>query len=164
MSEPYLGEIKLTSFGFAPNGWALCNGQSLPINQNQALFAVLGVQYGGDGITSFALPNLQGRMPIHQGRGFIAGNAGGEAAHTLTINEMPAHNHPPVAATSANSPSPSGTVWAPSGQQMYSTAADIDMASSAVASVGGDQPHENRAPYLVLNFIIALQGVYPSRN
>ncbi|SHG49463.1 Microcystin-dependent protein [Jatrophihabitans endophyticus] len=166
MSDPYIGEIKTVSFNFAPSGWALCNGQTLPINQNQALFAVLGIQYGGDGVTTFRLPNLQGRIPVHQGRGFVVGNAGGEAGHVLTNNEMPAHVHPAMAQSTASTPgaSPAGSVWATAAEAGYAPAPNALMAPGAVSDYGSNQPHENRPPYLVLNFIISLQGVYPSRS
>lgn len=165
MAEPFLSEIRIMSFSFAPKGWAFCNGQLLPINQNQALFSILGTTYGGDGRTTFALPNFQGRMPIHQGQGFTIGQLGGEAAHSLTINEMPAHNHPAMGAATANGFSPNGTVWAPAdGALEYYATPNTTMSPAAIANSGGSQPHENEAPYLVLNLIIALVGIFPSRN
>lgn len=165
MSDPYIGEIKVISFNFPPKGWAFCNGQLLPINQNQALFSILGVTYGGNGTTTFALPNLQARMPIHQGQGFTIGQRGGEAAHTLTINEIPAHNHPARAAATADGSSPNGTVWAPAdGASEFAAAPNITMSPAAIANSGGSQPHLNEAPYLVLNFVIALVGIFPSRS
>ena len=165
MSDPFIGEIKVISFNFAPNGWAFCNGQLLQISQNQALFSILGTTYGGDGRTTFALPNLQGRMPVHQGQGFSLGQRGGEVAHTLTVNEMPAHNHPAMGAASATGFSPNGTVWAPAdGALEYEAAPNTTMSPAAIANVGGGQPHENEAPYLVLNFVIALVGIFPSHN
>ena len=165
MSEPFIGEIKVISFNFPPQGWAFCNGQLLQINQNQALFSILGTTYGGDGRVTFALPNFQGRMPIHQGQGFTLGQRGGEVAHTLTINELPAHNHPALAAPTADAASPSGTVWAPAeGALEYEPAPNTMMSPNAIGNVGGSQPHQNEAPYLVLNFIIALQGIFPSQN
>lgn len=166
MSDPYMGEIKLSSFNFPPQGWAFCNGQLLPINQNQVLFSILGTQYGGNGVTTFALPNLQGRMPIHQGLGYFVGQAGGETAHTLTPDEMPPHRHPAQARTEASSPgtSPANAVWAASSKPAFASGLDGTSATASVAFVGGSQPHENQAPYLVLNFIIALQGIYPSRS
>jgi microcystin-dependent protein len=166
MSEPFLGEIKLVSFNFPPKGWAFCNGQLLPINQNQALFSIMGTTYGGDGRTTFALPNLQGRVPIHAGAGFLIGNAGGEAAHTLTIGEMPAHVHPPAAQTTPTTPgtSPAGALWSTATTPGYGTAPNSTMNPATVASVGGGQPHENQPPYLVLNYVVALQGIFPSQN
>jgi len=165
MSDPFIGEIKVISFNFAPNGWAFCNGQLLPISQNQALFSILGTTYGGDGRTTFGLPNFQGRMPIHQGQGFNLGQQGGEAAHTLTVNETPAHNHPAMSAATANTASPNGTVWAPAdGAVEFAASPNTTMNAGAIANTGGSQPHQNEAPYLVLNFIIALVGIFPSRN
>lgn len=165
MSDPFLGEIKVISFNFPPKGWAFCNGQLLQINQNQALFSILGTTYGGDGRVTFALPNFQSRLPVHQGQGFILGEQGGEAVHTLTINEMPAHNHPGMGAATANGASPNGTVWAPAdGALEYFPSPNTTMSPAAIGNVGGSQPHQNEAPYLVLNFIIALQGIFPSQN
>ena len=165
MSEPFLSEIKIVSFIFPPKGWALCNGQILPINQNQALFSLLGTRYGGDGVTTFALPNLQGRIPPHFGNGLSLGERGGEENHTLSINELPAHVHP-VSASDAdpNQGLPTGNMWA-NGSGAYSGASpDSSMAPSSINSVGGSQPHANMQPYLVLNFIIALQGIFPSQT
>jgi microcystin-dependent protein len=166
MSEPFIGEIKLVSFNFAPRGWAFCNGQLLPISQNQALFSILGTTYGGDGITTFALPNLQGRMPIHDGPSNVLGQSGGEAAHTLTTAEIPLHNHPANAQTVASNPgsTPASSVWATSNASMFGTSSDTTLNATTVANAGGGQPHENQAPYLVLTFVIALQGIFPSRN
>lgn len=163
MSEPFLAEIKIVSFVFAPRGWALCNGQFLPINQNQALFSLLGTTYGGNGQTTFALPNLQGRAPIHFGQGFTLGQAAGEVAHTLTISEMPAHTHLPRANSNlANQGSPSNNFW--SGTGNYASSANTPMNAGGITATGGSQPHENRSPYLVLNYVIALQGIFPSQN
>lgn len=166
MSDPFLGEIKLFSFGFAPRNWAMCNGQLLPINQNQALFSLLGTTYGGDGRVNFALPNLQGRVPVHAGSQYNLGQAGGETAHTLTAPEMAAHVHTPMASGArADRTSPSGNHWAANGAYTaYSSSAGEAMSPDTVAQVGGSQPHENMSPYLVLNFCIALSGIYPSRN
>lgn len=165
MSEPFLGEIKILGFGFPPSGWALCNGQLLPINQNQALFSILGTTYGGDGITTFALPNLQARMPVHSGNGLSTGNVGGEAAHTLTINEIPAHTHQAQGQTTASigGTSPIGALWASGTTQIFAATPDTTMAGLAVGTAGSDQPHENQAPYLVLNFVVALRGIFPTR-
>ncbi|MDQ2838415.1 MAG: tail fiber protein [Actinomycetota bacterium] len=168
MSQPFLGEIKVVSFNFPPRGWAFCNGQLLPINQNQALFSILGTVYGGDGITTFALPNLQGRMPLHTGNGINLGDRAGEVSHTLTINEMPAHNHPAMAQSAAapttGGDSPNNTVWATTLATSYLGSANVAMNPAAVSNAGSSQPHENQAPYLTLNFIVALQGIFPSRN
>jgi microcystin-dependent protein len=166
MSDPYIGEIKVISFNFPPKGWAFCNGQLLPINQNQALFSILGTMYGGDGRVNFGLPNLQGRIPLHQGPGYNVGQAAGEAAHTLITTEMPAHLHPAVAQSAASNPgvSPAGAIWAQAPNLAFAPAPNIQMNPAAVQNSGGSQPHENQAPYLVLNFIVALVGIFPSRN
>jgi len=172
MAEPFLSEIRIFSFSFAPKGWALCNGQFLPINQNQALFSLLGTTYGGNGQTTFALPNLQGRAPNHMGNGFTLGQAGGETAHTVTQSELPAHTHllsANMAVVDANNNAtqgvPTGNYWANSGKSQYTTAAsNAVMGPSAVTNVGGSQPHLNMQPYLVLNFCIALQGIFPSQT
>ena len=165
MTEPFLSEVKIVSFNFAPRGWALCNGQLLPINQNQALFSLLGTTYGGDGRVNFALPNLQGRVPIHIGNGHTQGETSGEENHTLTISEMAAHSHP-VSASNAdpNQGLPTGNIWA-NGAGAYSSASpDSSMIPASISNAGGSQPHSNLQPFLVLNFIIALQGIFPSRN
>jgi microcystin-dependent protein len=165
MGTPYLSEIRIFSFNFAPKGWALCNGQLLPINQNQALFSLLGTTYGGDGRVNFALPNLQGRVPMQIGNGHIEGEIGGETAHTLNISELPSHNHQAAAnSASTNASTPIGNFWANGGKSIYAADSNTAMASQAISNTGGSQPHENMSPYLVLNFCIALQGVFPSRN
>lgn len=165
MSEPFLAEIRIISFNFPPKGWALCNGQLLPINQNQALFALLGTTYGGNGQTTFALPNLQGRVPFHMGQGLSLGQADGETTHTLSAAEMPAHNHIPIGSSAnADQVSPAGNYWAKGAASAYSATPDGPMAVASLGSSGGSQPHENMSPYLVLNFIIALQGIFPSRT
>ena len=167
MAEPFLSEIRLFTFNFAPKGWALCNGQILPINQNQALFALLGTTYGGNGQTTFALPNLQGRVPIHMGGGFTLGQQGGEQAHTISIPELPAHTH--VAQGSAAD----GTQNIPANNMMPSKrAAEIyrapsnlgAMVAGTLTNTGGSQAHLNMQPYLVINFSIALQGIFPSQT
>ena len=165
MATPFLSEIKIVSFNFPPKGWALCNGQLLPINQNQALFSLLGTTYGGDGRVNFALPNLQGRIPNHMGNGFTLGERGGETAHTLNISELPAHNHVPVGSSNTpNQASPSGNLWAAGNAQVFAPTPNSAMNPQCILPVGGNQPHENMSPYLVLNFIIALQGIFPSQN
>ena len=165
MSTPFLGEVKIMSFGFAPKGWALCNGQLLPINQNQALFSLLGTMYGGNGQTNFALPNLQGRTPVHIGQGILQGQSSGEQAHTLTVSEMPAHNHIPVGNSgAATTPTATANLWANGNQPAYSAAANAAMNAAGISPAGGSQPHDNMSPYLVLSFCIALQGIFPSRN
>jgi microcystin-dependent protein len=166
MSEPFLSEIRIFSFNYAPQGWALCNGQLLPINQNQALFALLGTTYGGDGRVNFALPELRGRVPMHVGGGFILGQKAGEEAHALISNEMPAHTH--QARASANGPTvtpPTGNFWSSNtGFTAYGTAGNTSMSPQAIGNIGGSQGHENRSPYLTLNYCIALQGIFPSQN
>ncbi len=165
MSTPFIAEIKIMSFNFAPKGWALCNGQLLPINQNQALFSLLGTTYGGDGRVTFGLPNLQGRVPFHMGSGLNLGQTGGETAHTLNIAELPAHTHTPVGSSdNPSAASPAGNLWASSSGGGYSATPNTAMNPASVLNAGGNQPHDNMSPYLVLNFCIALQGIFPSQN
>jgi microcystin-dependent protein len=165
VSEPFLSEIKLMSFGFAPKGWAQCNGQLLPINQNQALFSLLGTTYGGDGRTTFALPNLQGRIPVHQGNSHSLGEAGGEQAHTLSVNETPVHTHTAYATTSAgDSPIPAGNFLGGADNFYAPLANSTALHPSTISNAGGGQAHDNMQPYLALNFCIALQGIFPSRD
>ncbi|MDQ3985614.1 MAG: tail fiber protein [Actinomycetota bacterium] len=169
MSEPFLSEIKIVSFNFAPKGWAMCNGQLLPINQNQALFSLLGTTYGGNGQTNFALPDLRGRVPMHVGSGHILGERAGEATHTLVLSEMPQHTHL-LQATSdlADQPTASGNLLAQVNQAFgaaYAPASNpTTMAAQSVGVVGGSQAHFNTHPLLTLTYIIALQGIFPSRN
>lgn len=165
MAEPFLSEIRLMSFVFAPKGWALCNGQLLPINQNQALFSLLGTTFGGDGRVNFGLPDLRGRTPIHVGAGHTLGERGGEQAHTLSISELPTHTHVlKGAANTATTDTPAGTVMmGQSSIDLYrspTTLAAMDPGS--VANVGGSQAHLNMQPFLVVSFCIALQGIFPS--
>lgn len=167
MSEPFLAEIRLVGFNFAPRGWAFCDGQILPINQNQALFSLLGTTYGGDGRTTFALPDLRGRSPVHPGSGVTLGQRSGEETHSLTPAEVPAHDHDVLAATTnANANAPAGNVLARSGQAHYRSTPDalVGMAAGTIGNAGGSQAHENMQPYLTLSFCIALQGLFPSRN
>jgi microcystin-dependent protein len=156
------------SFGFAPKGWALCNGQVLPINQNQALFALLGTTYGGDGRVNFALPNLQGLTPIHRGDGHTLGEHGGEQAHMLSTNELPMHSHALRGSTmqaSTNVPAANTVLSASNPQNIYGGSSSLtQMAPSAIGNAGGGQAHPNVQPYLVLTFAIALQGIFPSQN
>lgn len=172
MSNPFLSEIRIMSFVFAPRNWAQCNGQLLPINQNQALFSLLGTTYGGNGQTNFGLPDLRSRIPNHFGNGFVLGQKGGEQAHTVTQSEMPAHLHiltgnNAVVGASANATvvSPIGSFWANDGKSIFSTSPpNSAMSPKTVTNVGGSQPHENRSPFLTLNFCIALIGIFPSQN
>ena len=156
------------SFAFAPKGWALCNGQILPINQNQALFSLLGTTYGGDGRVNFALPDLRGRVPIHVGSGHTLGEKGGEQAHTHSLSELPTHTHVANATSvpaTTNAPANNMLLAQSGGSQLYTAAANlVAMAPDAVSSVGGSQAHLNMEPFLVLSFCIALQGIFPSQN
>jgi microcystin-dependent protein len=166
MAEPFLSEIRIMSFGFAPKGWALCDGQLLPINQNQALFSLLGTTFGGDGRVNFALPDLRGRTPIHVGGGHTLGERGGEQAHTLSIAELPTHTHV-LNATSTNGTQliPAGNLLATSNVLAYGAPTNLAaMNAASVTNVGGSQAHLNMEPFLTLNFSIALQGIFPSPN
>jgi microcystin-dependent protein len=166
MAEPFLSEIRIMSFGFPPKGWALCDGQLLPINQNQALFSLLGTTYGGDGRVNFGLPNLQGRAPIHMGSGHTLGERAGEQAHTLSIAEIPTHTHRVSVSTSATggNANPTGRVLG-GGNNAYHAATNLTTLNPAtVVNTGGSQAHLNMQPFLVLNFSIALQGIFPSQN
>jgi microcystin-dependent protein len=162
--DPFLGEIMITGFSWAPTGWAFCNGQTLQISQNSALYSLLGIAFGGDGRTTFALPNLQGRIPLGMSSLFPIGNATGEASHTLTISEIPSHNHY-AAANGANADvaSPAGNIWA-RGDGAYGPGADTAMNPAAVSHTGGGLPHPNLQPSLVVNFVIATTGIYPPRS
>jgi microcystin-dependent protein len=166
MSEPFLGEIRMTSWGFAAKGWALCNGQILPVSQNQALFSLLGKIYGGDGQTTFGLPDLRGRVPLHFSPQNAQGLKAGEEAHTLIQDEMAMHQHNVFgSAVAADTPSPQGAFWASqTGQSPYIGTANTSMSAGAIGPGGGGQPHENMQPYLTISFMIALVGVYPSRD
>lgn len=169
--NPFLGEIEIVGFTFAPNGWATCDGQLMSIAQNTALFSLLGTQYGGDGIHTFALPDLRGRMAIGFGQGpglqpFNVGDAGGEEQVTLNITQIPAHTHQAIASsTPANELGVGGNVWGTTSVFLYSSnSPSAPMNSLAIGSEGGGMPHENRPPFLVMNFIIALQGIFPARS
>jgi microcystin-dependent protein len=167
MAEPFLAEIRLCSFNFAPRGWALCNGQFLPINQNQALFSLLGTTYGGNGQTTFALPDLRGRRAIMQGGGHTLGEKAGTESHSLSLNEIPMHQHGVTVSTAAgHSNSPVNAYPASSSLDMgyAASAGAITGAGGSVGNAGSSQPHQNLSPFLVLNYIIALQGIFPSPN
>jgi microcystin-dependent protein len=164
MAEPFLSEIRIMSFPFAPKGWALCNGQLLPINQNQALFSLLGTTFGGDGRVNFGLPDLQSRAPIHVGSGHTLGERGGEQAHTVSIAELPEHAHVLNAASNNGTVSiPTGNLYGKALQLAYTSPTQlVAMSTETVTSIGGSQAHLNMQPFLVLNFCIALQGIFPS--
>jgi len=178
MAEPFLSEIRIMSFGFAPKGWSLCNGQLLPINQNQALFSLLGTTYGGDGRVNFGLPDLQGRTPMHMGQGHTLGERGGEQGHTLSISEIPTHIHTMSAKNGASDltggQTPAATKVLAQGKvvatgtpavNIYGTGPGlVAMGPTAIGNVGGSQAHLNMQPFLTLNFSIALQGIFPSQN
>jgi len=165
MAEPFLSEIRIMSFEFAPKGWALCDGQLLPINQNQGLFSLLGTTFGGDGRVTFGLPDLRGRAPLHVGSGHTLGERGGEQAHTLSIAELPTHTHAVTASNdNADNPIPTNAVLA-GANNVYTAAVNLtSLAPGALANVGGSQAHLNMQPFLVLNLCIALQGIFPSPN
>ena len=172
MADPFVAEIRIVPFNFAPRGWAFCDGQLLPISQNTALFSLLGTTYGGNGQSTFGLPNLQGRSPMHWGQGpglsqRVIGEAGGQASVMLSSSEMPNHSHGLMAAAgnaSTGTPSPTAAL-ATASAAVYGPPSDpVAMSGSAVAAAGGAAPHENRQPFLTLNFVIALQGVYPPRS
>jgi microcystin-dependent protein len=174
MSQPYLSQISMVSFNFAPKGWAMCNGQLLAINQNAALFSLLGTFYGGNGTTNFALPNLQGCVPMHWGQGpgqpnYTIGERGGETSVTVLTTQMPQHTHQAQGvSTVANLDPPTANAWANSASNPYIPGAgnspNTVMSTSNLTLAGGSQPHDNMPPYLVVNFVIALVGIFPSRN
>lgn len=168
MSEPFLSEIRMFSFGFPPKGWAFCNGQTLPIAQNAALFSLLGTTYGGNGVTTFQLPNLQGCVPLHFGTGggnsYAEGQRGGEVSHTLINSELPAHAHT-MQASSTPADSSAAVNHVTAAAPIYAPAVSLTtLQPSSLTPVGGSQPHNNMQPYLVVNFCIALVGIFPSRN
>ena len=165
--DPFLGEIRPAAFNFAPKGWALCEGQILPISQNTALFSLLGTNYGGNGTSNFALPNLQGNVAISSGgnQNYVIGQTGGESTVLLNTLQMPSHSHPVLAQSgAANQTSPVDHYPAKPSKSIYSSSATGTMEPSAVIADGGGQPHNNLQPYLVINYIIALAGIFPARN
>jgi microcystin-dependent protein len=165
MTEMFLGQIMIVSFNFAPRWWAQCDGQVMQIEQNQALFALLGTTYGGDGRTTFALPDLRGRVPLHFGNSHTQGERSGEENHTLITNEMPAHFHGVSASNAApNQALPTGNMWANAAGAYSSSSPDCTMNPASIGNAGGSQPHTNLQPFLVVNFVIALMGIFPSRN
>jgi microcystin-dependent protein len=168
MSTPFMGEIKLVSFNFAPKGWAEANGQLLPINQNQALFSLLGTTYGGNGQTTFALPNLRGQVPIHFGSGHTLGEKGGTTAVTVNIQQLPTHLHllqGSTAVANTDTPANNTLLGGSAPNDLYSGPTNLTpMAPASVTNIGGSQAHNNMMPYLVLNFVIALQGIFPSQT
>ena len=171
MSEPFLAEVRIVGFNFAPRGWAFCDGQILPINQNQSLYSLLGTTYGGDGRTSFALPDLRGRTPIHVGTSnggpfHAEGSKSGEETHTLNAAEMPNHDHASHAVQGgANSPLPTSNALAGPASALYRDGTNLThISTGSILNVGGGQAHENMQPYIAVNFCIALQGLFPSRN
>jgi microcystin-dependent protein len=168
MGQPFVGEIRMFGGNFAPAGWMFCEGQLLPISENETLFQLIGTTYGGDGQSTFALPDLRGRIPMHVGNGHTQAEMGGAESVTLTTNQIPGHNHP-VLATSAvgTQPNPSGNYFAASGVQLYSdppVSSPIGMKNTLVSATGGSQPHNNFSPYLCVNFIISLFGLFPNQT
>ncbi len=165
MAEPFLSEIRIMSFNFAPKGWAQCNGQLLPINQNQALFSLLGTTYGGNGQTTFALPNLRGRVPIHRGNGHTLGEQAGSTSVTLSQQQMPQHIHFLMGQPATGTQLAAAGAVLSQAANVYRTPDNlIALNPASVSNVGGSQPHNNMMPYEVLNFCIALQGIFPSQN
>lgn len=166
MGEPFLSEIRIFAFNYAPRAWAFCNGQLLPINQNQALFALLGTTYGGNGQTTFGLPDLRSCVPIHSGQGFTLGQKGGQPAHTITMSEMAQHMHTLSASSlDGNQQVPVPNILARTVNQIYGPPQNlVTLAAGTVTNIGGSQPHNNMQPFLTLNFCIALQGIFPSPN
>jgi microcystin-dependent protein len=165
VAEPFLGEIRLFPIGYAPRGWLECSGQTLPISTNQALFSLLGTTYGGDGRTTFKLPDLRGRVPIHPGQGITMGQAAGEEAHSLTQNEIPLHTHQVFASSAAaTTADPTNAVWADASGSYGTETPMVAMNPASISSAGANQPHSNMQPYLTLRFCIATSGIYPSRD
>ncbi len=168
MAQPYIGEIRMFAGNFAPAGWMFCSGQLLPISENETLFQLIGTTYGGDGVTTFALPNLQSRVPIHQGNGFVLAETGGAEEVTLSVTQIPGHSHVPAASTDGGSDNPAGNFWAKStaGKPYVAPGgAIVSMNTATMGSpVGGSQPHDNMAPFLCITYIISLFGIFPSQT
>ncbi|MDD5543532.1 MAG: tail fiber protein [Acidobacteriia bacterium] len=165
MAQPYVGEIRMFAGNFAPSGWMFCEGQLLPISEFETLFNLIGTTYGGDGQSTFALPDLRGRVPVHFGNGFTLAETGGTESVTLTSSQIPSHSHTPLANSSGGSDSASGNVWANSTAKAYSASAtNTTMNAAAVSSSGGSQPHSNFMQYLVVDFIISMFGIFPSQT
>ena len=165
MSDQFLGEIRLVSWNLAPRGWAFCNGQIIAISQNTALFSLIGNRYGGDGVTTFALPDLRGMTPVHMGNGLALAQRGGEQAHTLTVNEAATHNHSAAgSSTGGDSPIPAGNYLGGADNFYGPLQNATTLPPGTIGSTGGSQPHNNMQPYLVLSFVIALQGIFPPQN
>ncbi len=165
MAQPYVGEIRIFAGNFAPAGWMFCEGQLLPISENETLFQLIGTTYGGDGESTFALPDLRGRIPLHQGNGFILAETGGAEEITLTVNQIPAHSHPFLATANpgtTTNPQPNTVSNSPNVQVYIEDVTGVNMSAQAISSVGGSQPHTNFQPYLCVDFIISLFGIFPS--
>jgi microcystin-dependent protein len=166
MAQPYVGEIRMFGGNFAPAGWMFCDGQLLPISENETLFQLIGTTYGGDGQSTFALPDLRGRVPIHQGNGFILAETGGAEQITLNTNQIPVHSHVPLSSSTGGSDSPSNNFWgtSTSGNPYVAAPGNLVMNPAAIGSIGGSQPHENMIPYLGISHIISLFGIFPSQT
>lgn len=164
MAQPFIGEIRMFGGNFAPQGWALCNGQLIAISQNEALFTLLGTTYGGDGVNTFALPDLRGRLPIHTGNGFVQGQSAGEENHTLTTNEIPTHSHAVLATSQATTNVAAGGIYGGGGLSAYKAAGGGTMNAAVVKPNPGGQPHDNLMPFGVVSFIISLFGIFPSQT
>jgi microcystin-dependent protein len=165
MSQPFVGEVRMFGGNFAPSGWALCQGQLQSISQNEVLYTLLGTTYGGDGVNTFGLPDLRGRIPMHQGSGFVIGQLSGSETVTLTTQQIPSHQHAPFANTAAAGTDPTNSVPAGGGPAWFAPGAPaMPMAANMLGTSGGSQPHENMMPYLAVNFIICLEGIFPSQN
>jgi microcystin-dependent protein len=168
MSNPYVGEIRLAAFNFAPQGWAFCDGSLLSISEYSTLFNLIGTTYGGDGVNNFALPNLLGRIPVHQGNGFTLAQNGGTETVTLTASQLPVHNHVPLASSGGGTSNlPTNNTWASWTGAPYiagGASGNVAMSPNATSQTGGSQAHDNLMPYLAINFIISLFGIYPSQN